>query len=268
MARTIRRNPDITILFLCHNVVPHEKRPGDTVLTKYALAPADGFIVQSASVERDLLELIPHARHELVPHPVYSSFGASMPAEEARRNLGTSAKFVLLFFGYVRAYKGLGTLLDAMALLKGHLDIHLFVVGEFYDEVRRYRETLSSLGLDAMVTVRAEYISHEEARVYFSAADAAVLPYLSATQSGIAQVAYNFDTPVIATSVGGLAEVVKDGLTGFLVPPGDPGSLAAAINRFFTTTDRDAMRLRIREEKKKYSWDTLVDAIERLTHRT
>jgi glycosyltransferase involved in cell wall biosynthesis len=117
-----------------------------------------------------------------------------------------------------------------------------------------------------MVTIRAEYVTHEEARVYFSAADAAVLPYLSATQSGIAQVAYNFDTPVIATSVGGLAEVVKDGLTGFLVPPGNPESLAAAITRFFTSTDRDAMRLRIREEKKKYSWDALVDAIERLTH--
>ena len=267
MARTIRRDREITILFLCHNIVPHEKRPGDTALTRYAFAPADGFIVQSATVERDLLALIPDARHELVPHPVYSSFGEPMPAEEARRHLGTSAKFVLLFFGYIRAYKGLGTLLDAMALLKGHLDIHLFVVGEFYDEVRRYRDTLSTLGLDTMVTIRAEYVTHEEARMYFSAADAAVLPYLSATQSGIAQVAYNFDTPVIATAVGGLAEVVRDGITGFLVPPGDPGSLAAAITRFFTATDRDAMRLRIRDEKKKYSWDALVDAIENLASR-
>jgi glycosyltransferase involved in cell wall biosynthesis len=139
------------------------------------------------------------------------------------------------------------------------------VVGEFYDDEKSYRDQIRREGLADSVTVRSDYIPNDEVRYYFSAADAVVLPYSSATQSGIAQIAYNFDTPVIATTVGGLAEIVRDGQTGVLVPPDDPGALADGILRFFTSLDRTALRKRTREEKVKYSWDNLVAALERLS---
>jgi glycosyltransferase involved in cell wall biosynthesis len=171
---------------------------------------------------------------------------------------------VLLFFGYVRKYKGLDVLLNALALLRGQLDLALLVVGEFYDDERTYRDMIRRLELENTVTLRADYIPSEEVKYYFSAADAVVLPYTSATQSGIAQIAYNFDLPVIASNIGGLPEVVRDGETGLLVPPNDPRALAGKILEYFTSVDRARLRLAVREEKKLYSWENLVAAIERL----
>lgn len=264
IARIVKRGTGTKVVYVCDNVIPHEKRPGDKTLTRYAFRPADGFIVQSAAVERDLLSLFPRARYELVPHPVYHGFGAAVPQSEARQRLGITAGEVLLFFGYVRKYKGLGVLLDAMARLKDRTSLHLFVVGEFYEDEAPYREKLRALGLERTVTIRSDYLPNDEVKQYFSAADAVVLPYSSATQSGIAQIAYNFDTPVIATAVGGLTEVVRDGETGLLVPPDDPAALSAAVTRFFSSVDRGRFRAAVREEKRKYSWDNLVAAIERL----
>lgn len=265
IARIVKRGTRSKVLYICDNVIPHERRPGDRLFTKYAFGPADGFVVQSAAVERDLLALFPGARYEHVPHPVYHGFGAAVPAADARTRLAITARNVLLFFGYVRKYKGLGVLLEAMARLKNRLDVHLLVVGEFYDDEKSYRDQIRREGLADSVTVRSDYIPNDEVRYYFSAADAVVLPYSSATQSGIAQIAYNFDTPVIATTVGGLAEIVRDGQTGVLVPPDDPGALADGILRFFTSLDRTALRKQTREEKVKYSWDNLVAALERLS---
>ncbi len=267
IARVVKRGTGTKVLFICDNVIPHEHRPGDRVWTRYAFGAADGFIVQSRSVERDLLAFIPGAHYEYVPHPVYHGFGEAVPAEEARRKLGISAAFVFLFFGYVRKYKGLDVLLDALALLKGKLDIALIVVGEFYEGEQAYRDRIRRLGIESMVTVRSDYVPNEEVKYYFSAADAVVLPYLSATQSGIAQIAYNFDLPVIATDVGGLAEIVRDGETGLVVPPNDAPALAAAILKYCTSVDRTQLRRNVREEKKKFSWEHLVAAIERLGQR-
>jgi len=264
IARVLKRGTTSKVIFVCDNVIPHEKRPGDLLFTRYAFGPADAFIVQSGAVERDLLSLFPEAHYRLVPHPVYNGFGAAVPRADARTRLGTTATNILLFFGYVRKYKGLRTLLDAMVLLKGRLDLHLMVVGEFYDSEKRYHEMIRTGGLEEMVTVQSAYVPNDDVKYYFSAADAVVLPYSSATQSGIAQIAFNFDTPVIATTVGGLAETVRDGETGILVPPDDPGALAEGIIRFFTAVDRTLMGAHVREEKKKYSWDAMCRSIEEL----
>jgi glycosyltransferase involved in cell wall biosynthesis len=264
IARMACRGTRTRVVYICDNVIPHEKRPGDLLFTRYAFGRADGFIVQSASVEKDLKTLFPGAHSILVPHPIYHGFGAPVPAAQARKAVGVTGKNVLLFFGYVRKYKGLGVLLEAMALLKNRLDLELLVVGEFYDDEAPYRDRIRSLGLEGHVTVRSDYVPNDEVKNYFSAADAVVLPYSSGTQSGIAQIAYNFDVPVIATTVGGLAEAVRDGETGVLVPPDNPPALADGIVRFFTALDHAKLRARVSEEKRRYSWDHLCAGIETL----
>jgi glycosyltransferase involved in cell wall biosynthesis len=267
IARIVKHGTGTKVVYICDNVIPHEKRPGDRAFTRYAFAPADGFIVQSAAVERDLLSLLPNARYALVPHPVYHGFGNAVPQSEARKHLGISTPHVLLFFGYIRRYKGLAVLLDAMARLRHRADIHLVVVGEFYEDEAPYRQQIHALGLEHSVTVRSDYVPNDEVKQYFSAADAVVLPYTSATQSGIAQIAFNFDTPVIATTVGGLTEIIREGETGVLVPPRDPVALAAGIERFFAFPEPTLLRARVRAEKAQYSWEHLVAALERLAAR-
>ena len=261
IARRVRRG-GARVVYICDNIVPHERRPGDRAFTRYAFAAADGFIVQSATVEKDLNAFLPGARYRNVPHPVYNIFGEAHPKEEARRTLGLTAARVLLFFGYVRAYKGLDLLLEALAKARTRTNVALIVVGEFYDDEQKYRDMIRQLGLEPHVTVVADYVPNEKVGLYFSAADAVVLPYRSATQSGIAQIAYNFDRPVIATDVGGLAEVVRDGLTGYVVPPGDPAALADAIVRFYAGEKEAGFAAQVAVEKKKYTWDALVQAIE------
>lgn len=248
-------------LFLCHNIVPHEQRFGDRVLTRFAFAFADFFLVQSTAVERDLLALKPHARYRVTPHPLYEMFGSPIDKTKARNLLAISSERVILFFGYIRPYKGLETLLHAMVWFG---DVLLLVVGEFYDDEERYRSLMRSLQIEQRVRVVNQYIPNDEVSRYFSAADVVVLPYLSATQSGIVQIAYNFDKPVIATSVGGLQEVVRDGFTGFLVPQNDPEALASAVRRFYNEQREHEFVQHVKQEKELYSWDRMVAVIEEL----
>lgn len=265
IARRARANGHTRVLYICHNIVPHEHRPGDRLFTRYAFGAADGFIVLSEAVERDLRAFLPAAPHRMVPHPVYDLFGEAQDRSAARSALGLPDQRLLLFFGYVRAYKGLDILLDALALVRRRLDVRLLVAGEFYDDEAKYRSRIAQLNLGEHVHIAADYIPNNRVGAYFSAADAVILPYLSATQSGIAQIAFNFDRPVVATTVGGLGEVVVEGRTGFLVPPGDAPALAEAILRFYTEDRRDGFTAAVREEKQKYSWDAMVRAIEELT---
>ncbi len=263
IARLVKRATHARVLFICDNIIPHEHRPGDRLFTRYAFGPVDHFIVQSAAVERELKAFLPGADFAFVPHPVYEIFGAAMPKEEARRRLELGAERVILFFGYVRKYKGLQTLLDAMPAILRQKPVTLLAVGEFYDSEQPYREKIAQLGIDGSVRVHSDYVPNDAVATYFSAADVVVLPYLSATQSGIVQIAYQFDKPVIATDVGGLAEVVRDGMTGFIVPPNAPEALAQAVIRFYDEAKEEPFVQAVREEKKKYSWDALVQAIER-----
>jgi glycosyltransferase involved in cell wall biosynthesis len=267
IAKLAKKNSGCKVLFICDNIIPHEKRPGDVLFTQYAFRQADCCIVQSDAVENDLLKYFPEIPYKKVPHPVYENFGTAIPKNVARSALGISSKKVILFFGYVRAYKGLMVLIDSMKHLvgeKGMNDIRLLVVGEFYDDEEKYRKHVHELGITEYVQFIADYIPNNKVAEYFSAADVVVLPYLSATQSGIAQIAYNFDTPVIATRVGGLAEVVKDEVTGFVVEPNNPVALSTAIYNFYTGQKEIQFTANVQTEKHKYSWDNLVTSIEEL----
>jgi glycosyltransferase involved in cell wall biosynthesis len=265
IAKFAKRGTRTRVLFICDNVIPHEHRPGDAAFTRFAFNQVDFFIVQSETVERDLVKFKPGARYRKVPHPVYNLFGEPVDRLQARNTLGIQRKHLLLFFGYVRPYKGLNVLLQAMAQLTTKLDVELLVVGEFYESEGAYRDQIRELGLHGNVTLHPEYVSNRDVRTYFSAADVVVLPYLSATQSGIAQIAYNFNKPVIATDVGGLGEVVLNGKTGFLVPPDNATALADAIQRFFADNKEEEFARNVGQEKEKYTWGAMVRAIESLT---
>jgi len=258
----VRRWTGAKTLFICDNVIPHERRPGDVLFTRYAFGSVDYFIAQSHAVERELREFWPRARAAYVPHPVYEIFGKSVSRASARKALHLSARRVILFFGYVRAYKGLMTLLEAMPRILDQMDVTCLVVGEFYESDQPYRRFILANQLEKHVILHSEYIPNDEVGLYFSAADCVVLPYRSATQSGIVQIAYNFGKPVIATDVGGLAEVVLDGKTGSIVPPGDPESLANAVVQFYRKKAEPRLARNVKSEKKKYSWQNLVRVIE------
>ncbi|MER3523954.1 MAG: glycosyl transferase family 1 [Ignavibacteria bacterium] len=262
IARMAKRGTNMKVLYICDNVVPHEHRPGDAAFTRYAFGAGDFFIVQSEAVERDLKKLLPSARYKNVPHPVYNIFGTAVGKSQARRRLGITDGRVLLFFGYVRPYKGLSVMLEAMKRLPPDMDVKLLVVGEFYDDKEKYLKQIDALGLQHRVSVVSDYVPNDTVGLYFSAADVVMLPYRSATQSGIAQIAYNFDKPVIATAVGGLAEVVRDGVTGFVVPPNDPDALARAVVRYFAEQRENEFAANVAVEKRKYSWEAMVRAIE------
>ncbi len=264
IARMARKNNHTRVLFICDNVLPHERRPGDTVFTRYAFRAADFFIVQSAAVERDLLTIHPEAVYRFAPHPVYTIFGEPVDKQEARRQLGIADERIVLFFGYVRRYKGLHVLLSALHEVRKALPVRLLVVGEFYTDQAQYQEQIEQLGLQDCVTVHADYVPNEKVASFFSAADVVVLPYLSATQSGITQIAYNFNKPVIASDVGGLAEVIKHGKTGIIVPPNQPHLLAEAILDYYHHGREATMTPRVKAEKQLYSWDHFVETIESL----
>ena len=252
-------------LFICDNIVPHEHRPGDTLLTRVVLSIVDTFIVQSDVVLADLLRFKPEARYELVAHPVYESFKSDLSREEARARLGfTVEDKVALFFGYVRRYKGLNILLDAVGLLAEKEAVKLLVVGEFYESEKPYTEQVERLGIRQHVRVVNEYVPNEDVGMYFVSADVVVLPYITATQSGILQIAYNFDRPVIVANVGGLAESVDEGRTGYVIPPGDSKALATALGRLFRDREQVDFVGNVAAYKQRFSWDGMAEAIERL----
>ncbi len=260
------RNKKTKTLTILHNLIPHEKRPGDMLFTRWLIRFTDYFIAQSASVEKDLLHLVPGARYKRVALPMFSLFKDRIPKTEARKILGITDEKVILFFGYIRPYKGLHVLIDAMKILKKKVNLRLLVCGEFYGDEEKYREHMKVAGIEDGTTVISDYIPNENVHLYFSAADVVVQPYLSATQSAIAQIAYFFSSPIVATNVGALPEVVVNERSGLIVPPNDPESLANAIVRFYAENLEAALTAGASEERKKYSWEAMVDAIEQLAH--
>lgn len=259
-------------MFICDNVIPHERRPGDKLLTQFAFRFIDSYVVQSRAVERDLRLWKKDPLLSYLPHPVYEIFGEETTRVEARARLReidpamdlAEDERVLLFFGYVRDYKGLDVILDAMPAILEKMRVRLLVVGEFYNNEQQYRDQVTRLGIGDAVIFHSDYVANEEVGAYFSAADLLTLPYKSATQSGIIQIAYNFHRPVIATDVGGLGEVIVDGRTGAIVPPEQPAALAEAVLSFFDGNRFDEYRAAVIEEKKKYSWDHMAEGIEKL----
>ena len=266
MARWLKRR-GILVLCVVDNAIPHERRPGDLALSRYALRTYDGLVVMSREVEADVARLDVTAPVRYVPHPVYDGFGDAVDRAEARARLGLDAKApVFLFFGFVRRYKGLHVLLDAMPSVTERVpEARLVVAGEFYADEAALRAQAAPLG-DA-VRFDAGYIPDEQIALYFSAADAVVQPYVSATQSGVAQIAFHFGRPVVTTDVGGLAEVVPDGEAGLVVPPEDPGALADALVRFVEGRMGERLEAGVRREREAYSWDRLFEALEEMARR-
>ncbi|MCH7762937.1 MAG: glycosyltransferase [Candidatus Marinimicrobia bacterium] len=266
VAKRIRKDSNIKIIAMCDNIIPHEKRVFDIRLTKRFLKKMDAFIVLSKKVEEELLSFIPDAQYQYSPHPIYSIFGEAPSQEQARKKLEISTEKVLMFFGLIRGYKGLDILINALGIIKEELtDYTLMIVGECYEDEKKYLSLIDQNGLTNSVHTNFSFIPDDDVSTYFSAADVVVLPYKSASQSGIVQIAYHFDTPVIVSNVGGLPEIVEEGKTGFCVDP-NPESFAEAIRSFFATGDKESFRTNIVEYKKRFSWNAMITAIEELAH--
>jgi len=258
------RRLGVHVSFICHNVLPHEPSPVDRTLARAAYRHADRFVVH-AQQEAARLESLVGANVEITvsPHPVYDAFAPppDLDRASARVKLGLEMDTpVVLFFGLIRRYKGLDILFDALARTRP--EVEAIVVGECYEDVEIYRAQLRALGLEARVRFEPRYAANEEVPALFAAADVVALPYRNATQSGIVQIAYASQRPVITTRVGGLPDVVFEGETGLLVPPSDAMALASAIDRFFDDPAlRSALDAGASTAAARFEWSTLVRAV-------
>ena len=266
VAKKIRKYSDATIMAICDNIIPHEERLLDTRLTKIFFGFIDSFIVLSKKVENELLSFVPEAKYKYSPHPIYSIFNNTLSKEQAKAELKLATKKVLLFFGLIREYKGLDILINAMEKIKTELeDYTLLIVGECYENENKYTELIKKAGITDNVKCHYSFIPDNEVGKYFSAADVVVLPYKTASQSGIVQIAYHFDTPVIVSNVGGLPEIVDEGKTGYCVEP-NSNAFAKAIKAFYENDNISEMNSNISEYKSQFSWDAMVKAIEKLVN--
>lgn len=263
IARLARR-AGIEVVFVCHNVEPHEGTPFDRLALKWAYGGADRFVVH-AQAERSKMERYAAGRPvAVVPHPVYDLFAEGpLPERDAcRAELGLGAdEEVLLFFGLIRPYKGLEVLLRAMPQILAKRPVRLVVAGECYGDEKPLHALIAELGIGDALKLELKYIPNEGVASYMVAADAVVIPYLHATQSGIVQVAYAFGKPVITTRVGGIPEVVWEGETGLLVPPSDEAALAAAVERFFGEKLAAQFSAGIARRLPELSWEHLARVV-------
>ncbi|HET6254641.1 MAG TPA: glycosyltransferase [Puia sp.] len=261
--RRVRKNRHTRIIAITDNVIPHEKRPGDRAFTRYFLESCDGFITMSEKVMADLRRFQPTRPARQVVHPLYDNFGDPIPRDQARALLrekgvavGDNDK-VLLFFGFIRKYKGLDIALRAIADQRVRdLGVKLLVAGEFYEDAAPYHELIAQLDIGSSLLLRTDFIPDSEVRQYLCAADAVIQPYRAATQSGVTPLAYHFEKPMIVSNVGGLAALVPHEQVGLVAEP-DPAAMAEAILRFFVLGDSFFIPA-LRQEKNKYSWSRLV----------
>lgn len=263
LLRKLRRG-GVKTLFICHNVFPHERFPMDRALAKMVLKKGDFFITHSKTDAADLRSIRRDAAVCEAVHPTYDAFQfQNLTQEEARQKLGLGGQEqVLLFFGFVREYKGLKHLIAALPGIAKRLPkVHLLIVGDFGKDKQEYLELIAQNNAEQFLTICDGYIPDQEVEQYFAASDLVVLPYESATQSGIVQIAYGFERPVVATNVGGLPDVVLHEKTGYLVPPRDPKALAEAVVRFFEEQKAEAFAENIRQEAARYSWDRMRENI-------
>jgi glycosyltransferase involved in cell wall biosynthesis len=241
ISRLIKKQYKGKIVFITENVISHEGRMVDRSLTKLGLKNADYFIALSDAVEQTLKDFYPGKKVYRSALPIYDCYdmGESLNPQQVKKSLGfNDDDMVLLFFGYVRRYKGLNVLIEAMPdIIRDNPKIKLLIVGEFYDSAEKYYDQIKSLGLEGSVKVVQRFVPNEEVGQYYTIADIVILPYLSATQSGILNIAYGFKKPVLVTEVGGLADDVIEGKTGFTVPPGNPTSIAQGVKKFLSVKD-------------------------------
>ncbi|MFM7719950.1 MAG: glycosyltransferase [Sediminibacterium sp.] len=252
----VKGNKHTKVIAIVDNMIPHEKRIGDTLFTKYFVRSVDGFLTMSKKVQEDV-RLFTHKPSCISPHPIYDHFGEALPTSDARKllNLQENDK-VILFFGFVRAYKGLDFLIEAMtdSAIQA-AGIKLVIAGEFYESPTPYLDQIKALGLSNCISVYNEYIGERDVKLYVSAADFIIQPYRNATQSGVTPMAYHFLKPMLVTNVGGLADTVPHDKVGLVVEP-NPKSIAKGILQLYERGTANFMPHLI-SEKKKYSWDQM-----------
>ncbi|MCX6281121.1 MAG: glycosyltransferase [Bacteroidetes bacterium] len=262
VCRLIRKNGHTKVVSVIDNIIPHEKRPGDRLLSSYFVHSADGFVAMSRSVMDDLTTFDTTKPRVYCPHPLYDNFGDAISKLEAKQRLGLdpSCRYAL-FFGFIRDYKGLDLLLEAFGTetLKNS-GIKLLVAGEFYCDPSPYNQIIKDRKLEDSVIMSNDFIPDSKVVDYFCSADVIVQPYKSATQSGVTQIAYHFDKPMIITDVGGLAEFVPHNKVGYVVKP-DFQSIASAIVEFYASGKEVEFTANAKIEKQKYSWGKMVEAI-------
>lgn len=258
IARRLRKR-GIRVMAITDNVLPHEQRPGDAALTRYFVRSCDAFVAMSQSVLDDLSRFTDNPYRAFLPHPVYDIFGKTLSKSEARQRLGIpNDQRLVLFFGFIRKYKGLDYLLEAMGEAElARLQVHLLVAGEFYEPEAPYLDIVRNNGALNRCRFDKEFIPKERVREYFCAADLVVQPYRHATQSGITQIAYHFGRPMLVTRVGGLAEIVEDGKTGYVTAP-DASSIAAAIRDFYSHARESSMSEAVVAGRSRFDWSTFV----------
>ena len=262
IARLARRNPQTRVICQIDNVEPHEHHLTDRVFNRYFLGSVDGFIYMSEQVHGELKRYT-SAPALFSPHPMFEHFGERVNREEACRRLGLDpALRYAMFFGLIRDYKGLDTLLDAWAGFRreGH---KLIVAGEFYASREKYISQIERLGLTDDVILHDFFVADADVKNYFSAVDCVVLPYKSATQSGVTQICYNFCTPVIVTRVGGLAEIVPDDRVGYVAEPTVDG-ICDALERIYEGDNLTRFTQNMAVERTRFSWGAMCDRIEEL----
>ena len=270
--RLVKKNHHTKIICIADNVLPHEKRFGDKQFTSYFIKPVDAFITMSEKVMKDLRLFTNKPAQKLV-HPLYDNFGDRIDKTEARKHLQIDLNDkIILFFGFIREYKGLDILLEAMALLKYQIPgtkfqiPKLLIAGEFYKDRKIYDDVIEKHQLQSNIILHTNFIADSEVKYYLSAADFVIQPYRSATQSGVTPLAYHFEKPMLVTNVGGLPDLVPDGKVGLIAEP-DPPSIAEKIIELYELGEEHFIPY-LQEEKKKYQWSVLTDAIKQLAHKS
>lgn len=261
--RRAKKNKHTRVVCIADNIVPHEKRPGDTAFTKYFVKPVDAFITMSEKVKSQMREFAGSKPVTYVPHPLYNHFGEIISAKDAREELGIDAgDRVMLFFGFIRKYKGLDILLEAMKpLIKkpANKNLKLLIAGEFYEDKSNYEALLNDPELAPHLILHTEFIPDSRVKYFLCAADVTVQPYRNATQSGVTPLSYHFEVPMIVTNVGGLPAMVPDGKVGLIAEP-DAEDIARKIEEFYDL-GKSHFLPGLREEKHKYSWKKMVEAL-------
>ncbi len=268
IAKRIKRGTAIKTIAITDNIIPHENRIGDEVLTKYFVKQIDGFIAMSNSVLNDLSEFTDNEKKVFLPHPIYDIFGKAVDKQKALEHLKLlqNDKYIL-FFGFIRKYKGLDLLLEAMGDERvKELGVKLIVAGEYYEDAAPYNEIIKKHKLEKSVILRTEYIPTEEVKYYFCGCDMVVQPYRHATQSGVTQIAYHFEKPMLVTHVGGLPEIVPHGKVGY-VSTINPTSIANFIVEFYVHHREELFIAHIAKEKERFSWNAFVKGVEELMEK-
>jgi len=257
------RSPKTKMVAMIHNMIPHEPTILDKLFPKYFVKSMDGFVAMAESVVADINHFDTENKPKVVsPHPIYDHYGDALTKKEAAIKLGLyEQNNYVLFFGFIRNYKGLDLLLEAFADERlRQFPVKLIVAGEFYENPAPYMQQIIRLGLDDMVELRTKFIPDNEVRNYFSIADLVAQPYRTATQSGVSQIAYHFEKPMLVTNVGGLAEIIPNGKVGYVVDV-DPKQIADALVDFFSNQRSEKMIENIKIEKQKFLWSRMTDAI-------